>query len=202
MAFSEELLDLGIDYGAQGGPQFSVTTTTSGGGFESANLNWSQPIGEWQIGDKTGTTGLLKAQYDYLYHFWMARRGPFEGFRYKDWGDFELVDELIGSGDGVTTAFQITKTYGSFVRVIKKIAEGAAWKVGNSKPLATLDKNIGILTFTNPPPVGAKIRVTGDFHVPVKFVEDKWPGKFIYTDTKTRDRWHELGSLQLRGIRV
>lgn len=202
MSFSEELLDLGWDYGAQGGPEFSVTTTVSGGGFESANLDWSQPKGEWQIGDRTGDYCLDLPEYEYLYGFWMARRGSFEGFRYKDWGDFELQDELIGVGDGVKTAFQITKTYGSFVRTLKKIASGMTWYGGSLKPSATIDLNTGLLTFATAPTVGQKITVTGEFHVAVKFIEDKWPGKFYAAEPDSGQRFYELGSLQLRGIRV
>jgi uncharacterized protein (TIGR02217 family) len=202
MTFCEELLDLGWDYGAQGGPEFAVTTTLSGGGYEFANLDWAQPKGEWQIGDRTGDYCLDLAEYEYLYKFWMARRGSFEGFRYKDWGDFELKGEQIGIGDGTRNVFQITKTYGSFVRVLSKIAKGATWQVGSSKPAATLDYNTGLLTFAIPPALGQKIKVTGEFHVPVKFIENKWPGKFYAADPDSGQRFYELGSLQLRGIRV
>jgi len=203
MVFSEEILDLGYNYGAQGGPEFSVTSTVSGGGYEKTNLDWSQPKGQWQIGDRTGEDCLDLQEYEYLYSFWMSRRGSFEGFRYKDWGDYELLDEWIGVGNGVQTAFQITKTYGSFVRVLKKIdPKGFSWQIGFTQPPAVLNPNTGMLTFSTPPAAGADIRVSGEFHVPVRFVENVWSGRFYAANPDTGQRFYELGSLQLRGIRV
>lgn len=202
-SFSEQVLDLGFDYGASGGPAWSVTSTVSGGGFEKVNLNWSQPLGQYQIGDKSGEDCLLQGQYDYLYGFWMARRGPTQGFRYKDWGDFELIDELIGVGDGTTTQFQITKTYGDFVRIIKKIVStGFQVRVGSSIPSYTLGANSGLITFATAPASGREIRVSGEFHVPVRFNESEWPGKFLAQNPSTGERWYELGSLTLRAIRL
>lgn len=206
MTFSEEVLDLGYDYGAAGGPQFSITNTVSGGGFEKANLDWSQPLGEWRIGDKTGQNCLIQTEYNDLYHFWMARRGSFEGFRFKDWGDFELTDELIGVGDGIRTQFQITKTYGSFVRIVKKIDINSNFYtlLDGGFSSAVLAPNTGILTFGSAPAVGQRITVNGAFHVPVRFVESTWPGKFYATKFYEggEERWYELGPLSVRAIRV
>jgi uncharacterized protein (TIGR02217 family) len=201
MSFVEEVLDLGWDYGAQGGPEFLVTTIQTGGGSDKSNLEWSQPKGQWQIGDRTGDRLLNRAEYDYLYNFWMARRGPFEGFRYKDWGDFELIDEVIAIGDGLKTSFQITKRYGSFLRILKKIGD-LSWQVGASQPAGAISKNTGILTLTQPLPLGAELCVNGEFHVPVKFIESQWPGRFEEADAHSGERYYELASLQLRGIRI
>ena len=200
MAIINEVLDLGWDYGAQGGPQFSVTTTQTGGGFESSNLDWSQPKAEYQIGDRTGDYCIDLDQYNYLYGFWMARRGSYEGFLYKDWGDFELLSEVIGTGDGTTTQFQSTKTYGTFVRLIRYLAPGVQVDAGGTP--YQVDRNSGLITFTRPVPKDVAIKLTADFYVPVKFVEDKWPGRFRAADPRTGQRFYELGSLQLRGVRV
>ena len=203
MSYSDTVLDLGYDYGAQGGPEFSVTTTVTGGGAERSNLDWAQPKGEWQIGDRTGERCLDLEEYQYLYNFWMARRGSFEGFSYKDWGDFELIDEVIGVGDGVKTQFQVTKTYGSFVRVIKKLnPAGFSWQVDNKGVTGQLDPLTGLLTLGSAAATGTLLKVTGEFWCSVKFVENKWPGKFHAADAYTGQRFYELGSLQLRGIRV
>jgi uncharacterized protein (TIGR02217 family) len=50
---------------------------------------------------------------DELTAFFYARRGPAYGFRFKDWNDYLLTQEVIAHGDGATTVFQITKTYTS-----------------------------------------------------------------------------------------
>lgn len=202
--FVEQVLDLGVDYGADGGPEWSNTITEAGGGYERVNINWSQPKGRWNLGDRTGENCLTRDQHDYLYRFWMARRGSGIGFRYKDWNDFELIDEVIGTGDGTTTAFQITRGYGSFERTIKKIADDPEPIVrvdGIYRPY-TLDFNTGLITFTTAPSTGKEITVSCEFHVPVRFEQDAWPGRFYAADLQTGQRYYELGTLGVREIRV
>lgn len=70
---------------------------------------------------------------DTLIAFFEARRGQLHGFRWKDWSDYRSCgsnadpahdDQVIGTGDGVTTEFQLCKTYqsgdASYAREIRK----------------------------------------------------------------------------------
>lgn len=201
--FVEQVLDLGYDYGATGGPLWSTTISESGGGTEKANVNWSQPKGRWELGDRSGENCLTLDQHEYIYGFWMARRGQAIGFRYKDWGDYQLNRELIGTGDGTKTQFQVTKTYGDFVRILKKLdSEGFQIETPGAALNYALNPTTGVVTFGSALPTGTKIYATGEFHVPVRFEQDEWPGRFYAADPDRGQRYYELGSLSVRAIRV
>jgi uncharacterized protein (TIGR02217 family) len=110
MSFAEVRLDLGIDYGCVGGPQFSTTVIVDGSGAEQRNINWSQPLGRWQIGNRTGDRCLDKSELDALLAFHTARQGSLEGFRFKDWTDYRGVAQLLGVGNGIQTQFKLRKS--------------------------------------------------------------------------------------------
>ena len=60
-----------------------------------------------------------QAQIDELIAFFRARRGKAYGFRFKDWTDYKVTGELLGTGDDVKTQFQLAKRYpsGSLIEV-------------------------------------------------------------------------------------
>ena len=111
--FAEERLELGIDYGAVGGMRFNTTQIETSDGSQQRNANWWLPLGRWQLGERT----LLESQKDkleevtYLKEFHAARKGSLEGFRFKDWSDYQIIAQIVGIGDGVETEWQLKKTY-------------------------------------------------------------------------------------------
>jgi uncharacterized protein (TIGR02217 family) len=112
-----------IAYGATGGPEFATTVVATGAGHEKRNVNWSEARGRWDV-----ASGLKKqAQIDELIAFFRARRGKAYGFRFKDWTDYKASSQLLGTGDGALTQFQLIKRYpsGSAIEVrtiIKPVA--------------------------------------------------------------------------------
>ena len=92
-----------IAYGATGGPEFATTVVATGSGHEKRNVNWSEARGRWDV-----ASGLKKqAQIDELIAFFRARRGKAYGFRFKDWTDYKATGQLLGTGDGTQTEFQL-----------------------------------------------------------------------------------------------
>lgn len=181
LKFAEERLELGIDYGAVGGMRFNTTILETGNGGQQRNANWWLPLGRWQLGDRT----LLESQQDklaevtYLKEFHSARKGSLEGFRFKDWSDYQIINQEIGIGDGVETEYQLKKTYyagsASCERPITKPVEGTVRIfVGYAEQLTgwSIDYTSGLIRFDNPPPISAVIKVTCEFDVPVWFESD------------------------------
>lgn len=130
-----------------------------------------------------------------MLNFFYVRRGKAYGFRFKDWVDYQLTAENIGTGNGVLTAFQITKTYtdagGSYVRNIYKPVSGiAVYLNGVLQTITThytINLSTGVITFVTPPSAAVAVTVTGEFDVPVRF------------DTDSLDvtlQWIEAGQVQ------
>ena len=92
MGFDEVRLPTNIEIGAQGGPQFNTTIIALSSGFEKRNINWADSKGTWDIGYSIR----YKEDLDIVIQFFYARRGRANGFRFKDWSDFELPQQLIG----------------------------------------------------------------------------------------------------------
>lgn len=149
-AFVEDRIDLGVDTGTSGGPEFQTTIIVNGGGWERRNINWSAARGRWQLGERT----INVSEKDYLTAFFRQRRGRAVGFRYKDWADWNAIDEALAAPDGTPTG-QLIKTYGSgadlHVRdIVKPVAGSVAFKRnGAAYASPVLDITTGLITFAS-----------------------------------------------------
>lgn len=179
--FIEERLELGIDYGAVGGFRFNTSIIETGDGGQQRNINWWLPLGRWQLGDRT----LLESQVErieevnYLKEFHAARKGSYQGFRFRDWSDYQARNQFVAVADGQTIEYQLYKTYRagqqSCKRPITKLVLGTidvffGLLKQDEGWLAELET--GILKFVVPPASGTVITCNFDFDVPVWFESD------------------------------
>jgi len=172
-----------IEIGAEASvvPGFSTTVLTSASGHEFRNANWSQARLRFDAGPGVRGDEELKR----LISFFRARRGSAQAFRFRDPYDHSsremteaptMLDEVIGTGDGATTSFFLSKTYGTGEqRRITRPAPGSI-KValdGLPQPLGWRSGPLGTIIFDVPPPPGAKITAGFMFDVPVRFASDQ-----------------------------
>jgi uncharacterized protein (TIGR02217 family) len=186
MAFDEIQLPLKVGFGATGGPLFSTEVITIDGGYERRNQNWSQARRRYDA--RTGVRSVTDAAL--LSAFFHARAGRARGFRLKDWSDFSSAadgtstpnweDQIIGTGDGGTIAFQLVKNYGSggatHRRAIQKPVNGSVIiGVDGVQQLTGWSVNAatGIVTFAGPPATGETVTAGFLFDVPVRFDTDQ-----------------------------
>lgn len=179
MAFADVLFPKDISYGSQGGPEFSTTIITNGGGYEQRNRNRRVPTWKYNLiyGIKT------ISQYQELYHFFLAiGAGKWQSFRYEDPIDHLLDEEEIATGDGILTDFQITREYVNtaytLTRKITKII-GDTVQVWVGTVLQTdgysVDDMTGLLSFDTAPGNGLSIVISATFHVACRFDIDYLP---------------------------
>ena len=172
-----------IAYGSSGGPGFKTFVFEGHSGVEQRNAAWSIARGRWDV-----SYGIRdKTDMDTVRGFFHAHRGRLIGFRFKDWSDYQLTDENIGTGDSVDATWQIIKTYSQgptandYTRTIFKIVAGSvSVEVGGVPQVEgggddyTLDYDTGIITFNGGSIPGASaITVTCEFDVPVRFDTDE-----------------------------
>jgi len=179
--FVEERLPDEVERNAVGGPGFKTIITPLQSGHEQRNIQWSQSRAKWDIGYGLShlNPGKSQSYLNLVIAFFYARRGRAVGFRFKDWTDFELNDQLIGVGDGSTSAYQIVKVYNeaavSYTRILSKIVDSSETVTINDVPTAayTIDYNTGIITLDSPLALNDLLRVTCEFDVPVRFDTDE-----------------------------
>lgn len=169
----------GISYGSSGGPGFKTHIFDGHTGIEQRSQIWSIARGRWDV-----SHGIKdKEDMDVLRAFFYNVRGRAIGFRFKDWGDYEMIDEQIGVGDGTTRVFDFIKTYtggNPYVRrIFKPVAGTVVVKVNDVVVNTgfTVSTTLGRVTFNdnplNIPPDTHTVKVTCEFDVPVRFDTDQ-----------------------------
>lgn len=186
MSFHEIRFPANLSFGSVGGPERMTEIVTLANGFEERNTPWADSRRRYDAG--FGMRSL--EDVDTLIAFFEARRGQLYGFRWKDWSDYRSCgsssapafdDQVIGTGDGQTTAFQLCKTYqsgeASYTREIRKPVLGTV-KAGVQGDLKAegidfaVDTVNGVLSFADAPGPGATITAGFEFDVPVRFDTD------------------------------
>lgn len=196
-SFHEVQFPPDISYGASGGPAFSTAVVATVSGYEHRNINWSQGRGRWNVAHGLKT----RAQVADLIAFFRARKGRAYGFRFKDWSDFQASTQVLGTGDGSTTAFQLVKHYVSGeiddVRLISKPVAGTVQVYHDGAPATgwSVDTTTGLITFTTPPPNGSVITADFEFDVPVRFDTDQMD---LTVETAELSRWSQIPVVEIR----
>lgn len=196
MAFHDVRLPDEVERGAMGGPSFKTTVLGMSSGHEQRNLDWSEHRHRWDVAYGIET----KSGYSSVKAFYNARRGRGHGFRFKDWGDYQVgssvgpVIETIGVGTGAQTAFQITKTYEAsgpdpYIRRITRPVSGTVRVFKDAvEQFAgfTVNVSTGVITFSVAPGAAVVIGVICEFDVPVRFDTDQFNLELT---------WEEAGSI-------
>ncbi len=182
MTFANVRIPDDIEVGAEGGPRFRTTVLTLSSGFEKRNIDWERSRGLWDIGygvDKKETLETVLA-------FFYARQGRANAFRFKDWTDFEIGNNVtdtpqeIAIADGIKKKFQTVRRYVSgpttFDRAITRLVAGTPEVFLNSVKQTsgfTIDIETGIITFTVAPANTVSVGIACEFDNPVRFNQDE-----------------------------
>ena len=184
MAFHEVRFPDNISRGARGGPERRTQIVELASGAEERNASWANSRRRYDVAYGIRRSDDLAA----VVAFFEARNGRLHGFRFKDWADFKSclpsqmpgpTDQLIGSGNGAATLFQLTKRYTSgaqsWTRTITKPVAGTVTIALNGAPQLSgwsVSTTTGVVTFTTAPAAGVAITAGFEFDVPVRFDTD------------------------------
>ncbi len=187
MGFHDIRFPANLSFGSVGGPERRTEIVTLANGYEERNTPWAHSRRRYDAGVGLRSLDDVEA----LIAFFEARRGQLFGFRWKDWSDYKsclptrdvaFTDQILGVGDGVTTAFQIVKTYRSgaedYRRPITRPVLGTVRAGVKGDQLVetvqfTVDYATGLLSFAEAPDPGAEITCGFEFDVPVRFDTDR-----------------------------
>jgi uncharacterized protein (TIGR02217 family) len=182
MAFHHVRFPLDVALGARGGPERRTDVVTLAGGGEERNSRWRHSRRRYNAGYGIKSRADMAA----VLAFFEERRGRLHGFLWRDGLDHSsggpvptALDQEIGTGDGVRTAFQLIKRYGAafdpYLRPIRKPVAGSVLvAVGGVEAGGwTLDETTGLVSFAVPPMAGASVTAGFLFDVPVRFDADR-----------------------------
>lgn len=175
VSFSELRFPEHLSLGASGGPIFSTTVNSMANGYEKRNVTSLSARNRYNIAPAIRTA----EDFQFLNTFFRVHKGRAIGFRYKDWTDYQLQNELIAVGEGSKRSYKITKEYSigdmKDSRNITKIVAGTfSASIDNIITQAfALDCNTGVITLDEPLGYESKLTVTCEFDVPVRFDIDE-----------------------------
>jgi uncharacterized protein (TIGR02217 family) len=184
MTFHEIRFPTAIAFHSSGGPERKTEIVVLGSGFEERNAVWANSRRKYDAGYGVKTLDDIHA----VIAFFEARMGRLYGFRFKDFADFKScspgadvapVDQVIGTGDGTATTFQLVKAYvsgaNSWTRqIVKPVAGSVRVAVAGSELTSgwSVDTTTGIVTFATAPAAAAAIAAGFEFDTPVRFDTD------------------------------
>jgi uncharacterized protein (TIGR02217 family) len=187
MSFHEVLFPVDIALNSEGGPTRRTDIVALVSGYEERNSPWAGSRRSFNAGYGVKSIGDIED----IIAFFEARQGRLFGFRFRDPFDFKSskiagapanTDQLLGTGDGAATTFQLIKQYPSgpatYTRDIKKPVTGSALVavagVAQSQGADySVDDTTGLITLSAPPVSAAAVTAGFLFDTPVRFDTDE-----------------------------
>jgi len=180
MAFFEQRMNPDLSYGARGGPVYSTSKAYSTNGRRITNKNWSLPLHRYDVQHCIKTA----SAFEEIRNFFYVVSGAFDGFRYKDWNDYQASTSNTTLTLITGSTWQMFKTYAAgnrtFSRKIQKPVSGIQFfrtRSGTTTNITagstSLDTATGIVTISGHQS-GDIYTWSGEFDVPVAFVSDEF----------------------------
>lgn len=177
ISYINERLNIGIIYETVGSAVgWDTTIINRDNGFYLPIERQSDSIGRFNIGDRL----FSKAEWEYLFNFFYNVRGSAIAFKYKDWGDYQAINQAIADADGAETEFQLIKTYSDYFKPIYKPVASTIkiYLEGVLQTSGYTVNSVGLVTFTTAPASGVAISADFEFDLVVRFENDNLSSRF------------------------
>lgn len=205
MAFFEFQFDPRFSYGARGGPTWRTTKVMTRSGRRFVDREWEYPLHRYNVSHAVKTNDDFEAVRAFFYNV----AGSYDGFRFKDWSDYEATQansKLTALGTSPET-WQLQRKYvtgtRTFLRDITKPRAGVAVYRTRASVVtlatATVDITNGTASIEDHVP-GDTYAWVGEFDVPVAFAMDEMEAEIVdQGDDEYLVRW---GSIVVEEIRT
>lgn len=172
----------GLGWSVKRTPQWKTRVQQAISGKETRVADWSYPRWQWSLTYdflRQGTVnGVTAAEFAQLAGFFNGRQGSFDSFLYTDADDNAATGQLLGRGDGSTTAFQLLRAFGGFIEPILApgmvsavyldgVSQPSGWSVSSWGSAAP-----GMVTFAAAPAPGVAVSADFSFYFPCRFAND------------------------------
>jgi uncharacterized protein (TIGR02217 family) len=178
--FAEEQFPPSISYGSSGGPGFKTTVFTVDSGAVHTKAEWDRLRATFDV----NIDACPRADIEAVENFFYTMRGSAIGFRFKDWSDYQIVNQNVVVGNGASTRYQLFKRYRSgaqtFDRIIRKPVRNQIGTLTLDGVELVLNRDFffnystGEITFKVAPPAGSIGHLDyAEFDIPVRFDTDE-----------------------------
>ena len=160
-------------------PAFSTSVKRAVSGRELRASFMAYPLWDFSLSYEFLRDGNRGADLDTLGGFFLNMKGQFDSFLFTSPADNTVSAMNFGSGNGSTTAFQLTRAFGAggfpFVEPVQNLNGNPAIYVGGVLKTLTSDYTIssaGVVTFVTPPDNAAALTWSGSFYYRCRFKQD------------------------------
>lgn len=160
------------------GPRYRTDSVPLDNGGEVRNRRWMYPLQEYSASFQNVRREVMQE----ILRFQHAAAGRWLDFRFKDWSDFEAINQPLSPVIGTQTPVQLVKTYTAGAHTSERIIQAvvSATILADGSPVAgTPDYELGLFT-PDADWAAATYTWSGEFDVWVHFTEDYNP--FSATD--------------------
>ncbi|HEY1710296.1 MAG TPA: DUF2460 domain-containing protein [Rhizomicrobium sp.] len=155
------------------GPAWSTTSLISKSGRRFGRQNWSYPTWRFNVSYATLSQAPSRRDQDRLFAFFNRRAGGFGSFSYFDPTDYLVAGQPLGTGDGVTTAFQLIRSFQTWSEPVFALNGPPAVTIGGV-PVANFEIAApGVIVFSTPPGAGETVAWSGQFLFLCHFTQDE-----------------------------
>jgi hypothetical protein len=184
MAFLETpALDYNITKGARSTVQFQRTKTYTKGGRLKQHFDWDTAKHVLDLSYRLRP----KAEYDELRDFfYVVMAGAYEGFRARDWSNYQLTQENSSLTLVTGSDYQINRLH-TIIRNRASVISVAG---------ATIDYETGIATISGHSS-GDTYTAEGEFDLPMTFVSDDWVSNL---EVSTDNLWMNPEPIKLEEV--
>lgn len=174
----------GLSWDVKKTPSWNTRVQRSTGGMELRATYYSLPIWSWTLSYDVlraiAIGGTTYTEMQALADFYNARQGMYDSFLYDDPTDDTIADtarQQFGTGDGTTTAFQLTRTLyasGVFTEPVYNLNGNPKIYVAGVLKTSGTDYTIsaGKVTFAVAPAAAAALTWSGSWYWRVRFDQD------------------------------
>lgn len=151
-------------------PRFSTKILQAVSGKEYRAARQANPL----YGLSLRCNFLRPADLQALLGFFLARQGAFDNFLYEHPEDKEVVDQVLGTANGVRTTFQLYRSIAGFTEPVQNPKVVTNVKVNGVVKALGADYTVsatGLVIFTSPPLAGP-VTWTGQYYYRARFADD------------------------------
>lgn len=173
----------GLGFDVVRSPKWDTVVQQSVSGKETRLARQTYPRWSWDLVYNVLRSASAYTELQQLAGFFNARQGKFDTFLYQDADDNCVTGQQVATGDGITTHFQLIRSFGGFVEPMLAPDLAAVFNVyiggvlQNSGVATTVwgggnSQGPGVLLFTTPPASGAVITADFSYYFPVRMSAD------------------------------
>lgn len=158
----------GLSWGVRKQPEFSTKVQKSVNGRELRAAFYSYPIYTFSLSYEVLRE--VGSELQTLMGFFLNRQGQFDSFLYTDPSDNAITDQNFGSGNGVKTQFQLSRSYGGFTEPVQNVNVLTNIKVNGTVVSNYSVSSTGLVTFAAAPT--GTLTWSGTFYYRCRFTMD------------------------------